>query len=374
MLSRIAHTKNTNTKTNTVSPKYFEVGQYVRVCVGAQRTEIGVVAHISDVEDCITVTTRHGYDLTIPRAAARRAFLVVLDINGVLGARGRGSFVHRPHVQEFIKFLFANFVVAVWTSGLERTSKPIMESLFHGYQNRLLFTLYRDACTSKQTKAKPYGTLKNLQRIFDTYPESFHSVNTIIIDDSPDKCSHPDIALCPPQFNIDDDASCDNRLLQVISVLKDILELDSLSPIIRVAQDWKHQHRIEEQHASIRVKPLNSFQFSESTKERIVTKEKITTPSQSTNVQCVQSDPSTEICMWKTRLCCDYITGTCSYGDTCRYAHQPDDGKQPCCRKNKCRRGHAARWEVAYDNKHITSATSDLFRQGKGQGNNPEDA
>ncbi|KAG8343941.1 putative NLI interacting factor like phosphatase [Trypanosoma vivax] len=215
----------------------FEVDQYVRVQLSNGRSEIGVVIAIDDVNETAVIATRHGYDITVRLSSVRRAFLLVLDLNGVLVARGRGSFVDRPGVDEFVRFVMANFVVAVWTSGLERTSVPIIDKVLDGYQDRLLFRLYRDACTPCPTADKPHHTIKNLQRIFDMYPKSFNAVNTIIVDDSPDKCSHPDIALCPPSFSDPEKQMDDKGLEMAMTVLKEVLQLDRHSPLIRASQE-----------------------------------------------------------------------------------------------------------------------------------------
>lgn len=293
---------------------HFEVDQYVRVLLTGDRTEIGVVAALDAAARTVTVTTRHGYDITVPDRNVRRAFLVVLDLNGVLVARGRGVFVHRPHVAEFIRFVFKHFVVAVWTSGLERTSNPIIDSVLDGYQDRLLFTLYRDSCTERPTPESPYGTVKDLQRIFDRYPASFHSVNTIIIDDSPDKCSHPDIALCPAPYKDAVAQAGDDGLKRVIDVLQEVLDTDSLLPLIRTAQERLAALRGDKEAGG-------AHEAGGGTAAGL-----------------------TQVELWKTRLCCDNLCGSCVRGPICRFSHDADDGRRPCSSKDHCRRGHAARW------------------------------
>lgn len=81
-----------------VHTERFELEQFVRVQLGNNRVEIGVVTATDDLNNTVTVATRHGYDVTISASAVKRAFLIVLDLNGVLVARGKGSFTHRPYV------------------------------------------------------------------------------------------------------------------------------------------------------------------------------------------------------------------------------------------------------------------------------------
>lgn len=300
---------------HNIQTEHFEVDQYVRVQLSNGRSEIGVVVEIDEPGGVVVVATRHGYEITVRPSNVRRAFLLVLDLNGVLVARGRGSFIDRPGVEEFISFVMNNFVVAVWTSGLERTSNPIIEKVFDGYQDRLLFKLYRDACTVVPTDDKPYRTIKNLQRIFDAYPKSFHAVNTIIVDDSPDKCSHPDIALCPVPFNDPERQLNDDGLALATEVLREVLRVESNAPLINASEERLLALAVRENAGARKKRPGGA-----------------------------NSSGLPETLLWTTRLCCDHISGRCS-SDGCRFSHDADDGKRPCSQKSSCLRGHAHRWK-----------------------------
>ncbi|KAG5466181.1 hypothetical protein LSCM4_01325 [Leishmania orientalis] len=327
----------------------FEINQYVRVRVTDTRYSIGVVTNIDEDQDQATVETRNGYEVTVPTSALRRAFLVVLDLNGVLVARGRGSFVLRPHVLDFLKFVFSNFVVAVWTSGLQRSSNPIIDHVFGSYRDLLLFTLFRDACMPKPTAENPYGTEKNLQVIFDRYPQSFHSVNTIIIDDSPDKCSHPDIALCPIPFKDPVAQVHDEGLLQTMEVLKEVLVLDSGVPLILAAErrlqqlaQQQHQHENHPSEEKAREQRLSKFSTPTAAASASVagSAEPVAGASACSSHEVLSNMEEVEL--WKTRLCCDRLRGKCLRGDQCPFSHDADDGR-PCSRKSSCRQ-HGSRW------------------------------
>ncbi|KPA86065.1 hypothetical protein ABB37_00333 [Leptomonas pyrrhocoris] len=325
----------------------FEVNQYVRVQVSATRFAIGVVTSIDEDHDKATVETRNGYEVTLPISSLHRAFLVVLDLNGVLVARGRGSFILRPHVMDFLKFVFSNFVVAVWTSGLQRSSNPIIEHVFGSYRDLLLFTLFRDSCVSKATPENPYGTEKNLQTIFDRYPLSFHAVNTIIIDDSPDKCSHPDIALCPVPFKDPVAQSQDDGLLETMETLRQVLLLDSGAPLILAAEE--RLHRLAEQQQQQRHRDEDQSQQPQQ-EQSGTTPPSVTAPGASSSNSEPQHSPEypgvpadmEEVELWRTRLCCENLMGTCARGETCPFSHDPDDSR-PCSRKSNCRY-HGSRW------------------------------
>ncbi|GET92656.1 hypothetical protein, conserved [Leishmania tarentolae] len=331
----------------------FEINQYVRVRVTDTRYSIGVVTDIDEDQDRATVETRNGYEVTVPTSALRRAFLLVLDLNGVLVARGRGSFILRPNVPDFLKFVFSNFVVAVWTSGLQRSSNPIIDHVFGNYRDLLLFTLFRDACMPKPSAQNPYGTEKNLQVIFDRYPQSFHSVNTIIIDDSPDKCSHPDIALCPIPFKDPVAQMQDEGLLQTMEVLKEVLLLDSGVPLILAAE-----RRLEELAKQQSEDHVDGEEKTQDRKPSYISTPTPATPASVTasagpvagvsvfGSQEVPSDME-EVELWKTRLCCDQLQGKCLRGDQCPFSHDADDGR-PCSRKSGCRQ-HGSRWPKTHE-------------------------
>ncbi|KAK7196872.1 NLI interacting factor-like phosphatase/Zinc finger C-x8-C-x5-C-x3-H type (and similar) [Novymonas esmeraldas] len=332
-----------------VHREHFEVDQYVRVQVTETRYSIGVVTHMDEAHDRATVETRNGYEVTVPISALRRAFLLVLDLNGVLVARGRGSFVLRPNAQDFLKFAFANFVVAVWTSGLQRSSNPIIDHVFGNYRDLLLFTLFRESCVAKPSLENPYGTEKNLQVIFDKYPQSFHSVNTIIIDDSPAKCSHPDIALCPIPFKDPVAQVQDAGLLQTMDVLKEVLLLDSGVPLILAAeqrlQQLAEQQQVEEatgKAESDAVAPTTPTAAAASASTPLSTPPTTATTTTHAGENRSAAADMEEVELWKTRLCCDQLQGRCARGDECPFSHEKDDGR-PCSRKSGCRQ-HGSRW------------------------------
>ena len=166
---------------------------------------------LTELVKSVAVKARSGFTVEVPLDTVRRAYLVVLDLNGILGARDKGLFVPRPNLHAFLKFIFEHFLVAVWTSGVQKNADVIIKDLFgpdrnHGvdYSKRLLFCWYRDKTTPNPTPDKPHGTIKDLSKIFDAFPASFHAANTIIVDDSPEKCTHPSISLCPTAFTEDD--------------------------------------------------------------------------------------------------------------------------------------------------------------------------
>eukprot|EP00796_Vickermania_ingenoplastis_P007545 gene7545-5324_t len=305
-----------NSPTGVVEP--LAVGQFVRAEYAKGKYEIGKVESIDEDGGTVTISTSNGFDVTLQRITVKRAFLLILDLNGVLVARGRGVCTHRPYVKEFIRFAFENFAVGVWTSGLQRSGDPIIESVMGEYKNRLLFRLYRQDCIDVSTKGNEYGTLKDLQKIFTKFPESFHSVNTILIDDSPGKCSHPDIALCPVPFKDAATQKNDDGLQKVMEVLQQVLEHNSHFPLIQAAEERRARLQQEEREAASAA---------------------VAQPGPPEPGSVIQ-----EVSLWSYRLCCDYLMGRCNRKD-CGYRHEADDGVSPCSRKGACSKGHAQRWK-----------------------------
>lgn len=294
-----------------LATREFHPHQYVKVNVSPTKTEIGIV--VSADENTAVVATRYGYNITVKTTQLQRAFLLVLDLNGVLGARQKKTlFERRPHLETFLKFALTNFVVSVWTSCEERNGKQIIEDLLEDDRDRLLFTFFRGDCTPNPTVDRPFGTVKNLQRIFDKWPESFHAVNTVIVDDSPDKCSHPDIALCPPAFSGIAEQPEDDGLLHTIDVLTRVLATDSLDPLIEAAEERRQRVAAQAPPPAV---PCASVSSS--------------SPTKAVDIMRILKD--------KQVLCCQSSFGKCTFGSKCKFAHL-DDGFLPCSRGTRCSR------------------------------------
>lgn len=315
---------STSTSLANLTARKFHEHQYVKVSLSPTKSEIGIVVETRDVDGTAVVATRHGYDITVNQTQLQRAYLLVLDLNGVLGARQKKTvFEKRPHIDQFIKFALTNFVVSVWTSCEERNGRQILEDLFGDDRDRLLFTMFRGDCTPSPTPDRPYATKKNLQVIFDKYPESFHAVNTVIVDDSPDKCSHPDIALCPPTFLSLTEQPDDDGLLKTIATLEEILKSDSLDPLITAAAE---RLRIQALEDDARAR-ANAAKISDVAAQ-------------------VMSTASMHALEEKMILCCRHsLSANCRFGTSCKFSHA-DNGSMACNYGEKCK-VHHSRAEMA---------------------------
>ena len=306
----------------------FHPHQYVKASIAPNKTEIGLVVSTNAEKLTAVIETRGGYNLEVSLAQLQRGFLLILDLNGVLGARqGNAKFVHRPHLDEFLKFALTNFVVGVWTSCEERNGVVIVDDVFADYRDRLLFLSYRNDCTPRPTIEKPYGTFKNLQQIFDRWPDSFHAANTVIVDDSPDKCSHPDIALCPKPY--DGTQADDDGLLETIETLKQVLREDSVHPLIAAAEE--RRRRMEEEDLRTRNTGMPPHTLRETLRSVLERDSMERLPG--SDVHRIKS---------RTKLCCLFTQGKCRFGERCRFSHT-DDGKQHCDKGGRCYAGHRQR-------------------------------
>lgn len=218
--------------TPTPTRKTFSAGQYVKVQVTATKAEIGQIEDLDDQK--ARIATASGFAVSRPISSLTPAMLVVCDLNGVLGFRKRSKVMQkRPHVDELLSFLFKNFVVGVWTSCTEQNGVRIVQDIFAEREQRLLFQLYRDACTPNPTVENRHGTFKDLRRVWERYP-CFGVSNTIMIDDSEDKCSHRHNALCPTPYvggENDQAPTNDDGLIEIMQVLEQVVKTNTLAPL-----------------------------------------------------------------------------------------------------------------------------------------------
>lgn len=211
----------------------YHAGQFVVVRVSATKTEIGQIEALDDHR--ATIATASGFSVSRGISALEPAWLVVLDLNGVLGFRKTSKhFQMRPHVQELLTYLFRHFVVGVWTSCAEHNGVRIIKDVFGDLEGRLAFKMFRDECTPNPTPENPYGTFKDLRRLWDRFPY-FSAANTIMVDDSEDKCSHRHNALCPTPYTGEESVGtrADEGLREIVAVLDEVLAAKSFEPVRR---------------------------------------------------------------------------------------------------------------------------------------------
>jgi len=149
--------------------------------------------------------------------------LLVLDLNGILCHRirrhkmthpissYRSSIAHiattpiipRTNINEFLTFLDQHFCLAVWTSAKAKTATQLIQKLIPSdIAQRLLFVWAQHHCDSIHTDDNDGPIFeKDLSQVWKEYP-LWNVSNTLLMDDSPDKCTRwHENAIHPPPLD-----------------------------------------------------------------------------------------------------------------------------------------------------------------------------
>ncbi|KAL2523019.1 uncharacterized protein Fot_26942 [Forsythia ovata] len=189
-----------------------------------------------------------------------RRKLLVLDVNGLLAdivmpapkdciadtrILGRAIF-RRPFCDEFLKFCFEKFDVAIWSSRSKRIIEKVVNYLLGDLQHKLLFCW--DMSQSTQTSFKTLENvhkplvMKELKKIWEKYDPNlpwekgyYNESNTLLLDDSPYKALLNPLhtAIFPYSYHYKDKS--DNSLglggdLRVY--LEDVLKCDNVKKYV----------------------------------------------------------------------------------------------------------------------------------------------
>jgi len=140
----------------------------------------------------------------LPPPPPPTAPLIILDLNGVLVARPsfrdrrrNVSYTKRAHCDEFIRFCFEHFQVAVWSCGKRQNMEM---DLFIHYGDRVVFQWDQEHSTnlwprtSVVSKEKPLF-LKELGKVWEEFPQ-FGPDNTLLIDNHAEKFETDPLSCC----------------------------------------------------------------------------------------------------------------------------------------------------------------------------------
>jgi hypothetical protein len=153
--------------------------------------------------------------------------LVVLDVNGLLARRALNSelreanldidkyqqlgnglrLVKRPHLDEFVDFLFDSFEhVGVWSSMRRHNIDAILSHVIPAHR-KLSLVMCRESVVPRASPGKRYDSIKALDVLFarhaDELGAAFSLANTVLIDDSCLKAvANPRNTLCPLTFEL----------------------------------------------------------------------------------------------------------------------------------------------------------------------------
>jgi hypothetical protein len=234
--------------------------------------------------------------------------LLILDLNGILCHRSRQRkepigvklrqpigvvaqtpVVPRHDLGKFLRYLDQHFCVAVWTSAKPKTAARLIELLFpHDVKRRLLFVWSQKHCDkvlvdptkattsvsngSDESSVSSHGSShsnknnqvgdtwkeheqrdnvtyeKNLRKVWDVFP-LWSANNTLLVDDTPDKCPFAVAnAVHPPRLH-GRDSTCksisnaqhqDGSTSQLLLSDEDNVQMQSIF-FERLVQFWKEQ-------------------------------------------------------------------------------------------------------------------------------------
>lgn len=127
----------------------------------------------------------------------------------------------RPHLQEFLDFLFKNFRVSVWTAASKSYAIFIIDNIILTKPDRKLdFVLFSHHCEISQNNLKCIKDLSMFWDILD--PKLYNKGNTFIVDDLDEvQIENDKNVFSAPVFNVlDKDSDKDDYLLDLMKELK----------------------------------------------------------------------------------------------------------------------------------------------------------
>ena len=90
----------------------------------------------------------------------------------------------RPHLQEFLDFLFKNFQVSIWTAASKSYALFIINKFVKKAGRHIDFVFFNYHCNLSTTSGRG---LKGLDMLWETFKlQGYNAKNTIIIDDNYD--------------------------------------------------------------------------------------------------------------------------------------------------------------------------------------------
>jgi hypothetical protein len=150
--------------------------------------------------------------------------LLILDLNGILCHRIRKGrpdpyphvtyrsavetiantpVIVRPDIDLFLNSLDAHFCLAIWTSAKAKTAKLLLRVLLpESIHDKLLFVWSQNHCQvihSSEDDGEPIF-VKSLAKVWHQYP-LWNASNTLLVDDSPEKCPEENNTLHPPPLH-----------------------------------------------------------------------------------------------------------------------------------------------------------------------------
>ena len=134
---------------------------------------------------------------------------------------------YRPHLDKFLRYIFKNFNVSVYTAASKDYALFIIENIvLNNIKNRKLDYIFFSYHCDISKKLK--NGIKDLSILWDIYKlKGYNKYNTIIIDDNPN-VKKTGYCIQVPEFNfLDDRSDKDSYLLELIGKLEEFKNLPS---------------------------------------------------------------------------------------------------------------------------------------------------
>jgi len=132
---------------------------------------------------------------------------------------------YRPNLDKFLRYIFKNFNVSVYTAASKDYALFIIENIIlNNIKNRKLDYIFFSYHCDISKKLK--NGIKDLSILWDIYKlKGYNKYNTIIIDDNPE-VKKTGYCIQVPEFNfLDDNSEKDSYLLTLIDKLEEFKNL-----------------------------------------------------------------------------------------------------------------------------------------------------
>ena len=185
--------------------------------------------------------------VTPAQVSSPRRLLVILDLNGTLlfrRSRGGSNFTRRPHLDEFLKYLFQHHSVMVWSSARLENVVAMCDKLFTQAQRESLVAIW----AREQLRLTPAAfkervpVYKQLSWVWNgkdmiakrPFGAAWNQTDTVLIDDSVDKAATEPHNVIPLEAFEATPQQMESDVLAAVATYLDVLKMqDNVSAYMR---------------------------------------------------------------------------------------------------------------------------------------------